>query len=121
MGNNVIQLEVDELLMKKMSFIGAVQKVFGVLAIIGGVICCIGIITAIVGIPYLLAGIRLFKSGSNFTYTAYSNENKFLRDAILNLASFWMMNIIAIIAVIVFYIVFIIIIFAVIGSQGYYY
>lgn len=121
MENNVIELEIDMLLAKKMSFIGTIHKVFGVLGIIAGVICCLGIISAIFGIPYILAGIKLFKSGSNFSYAVYSKDSKCLREAIMNLASYWMMMLISILAVIVFYIVFIFIMFAMIGSQGYYY
>lgn len=121
MENNVIQLEVDMLLMKKMSFIGTMQKIWGVLTIIGGVISCIGIITAIIGIPIIIAGIKLFNSGSSFTYAAYSNDSKFMRDAILNLSSYWMMSLICFVAMIIFYILFFIFIFAMIGSQNYYY
>lgn len=122
----MIQMDVDDLLRKKMSFIGTVQKVFGVLGIIGGACWCIGIITAVIGIPYIFLGIKLFKSGSNFSYAAYSNDGKFLREAILNLASFWLINVVLIAAVIILYVI--IIIFAIAlgmsaggGNGGYYY
>lgn len=121
MENNTIQLEVDTLLMKKMSFIGIMQKIFGVLSIIGGVVTCFGIITAIIGIPYLLAGIKLFKSGSSFTYASYTNDSKFMKDAILNLASFWMYTLVMIIITVVFYIIALIALFAIAGSSQYYY
>lgn len=122
----MIQMDVDDLLRKKMSLIGTIQKVFGVLGIIGGAVWCIGIITAVIGIPYIFLGIKLFKSGNNFSYAAYSNDGKFLREAILNLASFWLINVILIAAVIILYVL--IFIFAIVigmstggGNGGYYY
>lgn len=117
-NNNIIQVEVDSFLIKKMSFIGTMQKIFGVLAIIAGAISCIGIVTAILGIPYIIAGVKLFKSGSAFTYAAYSSDGKFLREAIINLASYWFTTLILILACIVFYVIFLIFIF-IFASQNY--
>ncbi|WP_392553021.1 DUF5362 family protein [Orbus wheelerorum] len=123
MTKDIIQIDVDPVIIKKMSFIGTIHKIFGVLAIIAGGLTCFGIITAIFGVPYIIAGIKLFKSGSSFSYAAYSNDGKFLREAIINLASFWLFNLIAMAATIVFYIFFIIILMIAVSanSSSYYY
>ncbi|WP_392561671.1 DUF5362 family protein [Orbus sturtevantii] len=119
-SSNIMQIDVDPVLIKKMSFIGTVHKIFGVLSIIGGAITCLGIITAIFGVPYIIAGIKLFKSGSSFSYAAYSKDGNLLKDAIMNLASFWLFNLIAIAAIFIFYALFFIIMMMAIGSRGYY-
>jgi len=119
--SDIIQIDVDPVLIKKISFIGTVHKIFGVLSIIGGALICFGIITAIFGVPYLIAGIKLFKSGSSFSYAAYSKDGNFIKDAIMNLASFWLFNLIAIAATIALYIILIIILMIVASTHSSYY
>ncbi|RKS86961.1 hypothetical protein DES39_0167 [Orbus hercynius] len=119
-NSNIIQVEVDVFLMKKMSFIGTMQKIFGVFAIIGGALTCLGIITAILGVPYLIAGIKLFKSGSAFSYASYTHDSKFMKEAIVNLASYWLYTLIMIIITVVFYIIALLMMFTIFARGQYY-
>lgn len=115
--NNIMQVDVDVILIKKMSFIGTMHKIFGVLGVIGGIATCFGIITAVIGIPYILASVKLFKSGSAFSYAAYSSDGKFLKDALMNLAACWFFSLIMLAITIVFYIVIVAVIIATVGAS----
>ena len=118
-GESIIEMPCDEILTKKIAFIGTMQKVFGVLAVIGGALSCIGIITAIIGVPYIIAGVKLFKSGSQFSYISYSKDGKFLSEALMSLAGFWKFTLISIIAILVLYAILFIALF--VFGVGYHY
>lgn len=117
-NDDVLHLEIDTFLMRKMSFIGTMQKVFGVLAVIVGAFTCIGIVTAIIGIPYILSGIKLYKSGNAFAFAAYSKDGKFMREALLNLAGFWKYVLIIVLLTILLYIILLVLLF-ILSSYGY--
>jgi multisubunit Na+/H+ antiporter MnhF subunit len=93
-----------------MSFIGTLQKVFGVFGIIGGAFISLGIITAILGIPMIIAGVKLFLSGEAFKQVANTADVNNIKAAIINLASYWLYTLIYLAIIIVFYIVVFIIV-----------
>ncbi|XKM14100.1 DUF5362 family protein [Orbaceae bacterium ac157xtp] len=118
--NEVISMEADYTLTRTLSFLGTVHKVFGVLTIIGGVVWCLGIITAIIGIPLIIAGVKLFNSGSCFTQTTYTNDSRFLRQALVSFASYWKILIIALLVMIASYAIFIIYAMSMLSSYSRY-
>ncbi|MCO6524809.1 MAG: hypothetical protein J6562_07280 [Candidatus Schmidhempelia sp.] len=101
--DNLKSVMLDEELIKKISFIGTVQKVFGILNIIGGIISCFGLITAIFGIPLIIAGRKLFLSGRAFKNLAKSGDANNIKKALINLASFWLYNLIYLVIVAICY------------------
>lgn len=103
--DNLNNLVLDKQLIQKMSFIGTVQKVFGVFGIIGGVFICLGIISAIFGIPMIIAGWKLFLSGRSFKQLVQTNNICNIKEALINLAAYWLYTLIYLATIIIFYII----------------
>lgn len=117
----LINTNNDDFYVKKLKFIGLMQKIFGVLGIIQGAAACLGIITAIIGIPLIIAGVKLFKSGDLFSMAAYSNNEEFIKNAILNLAGYWFYTLIWAILIIIFWVGLIIFCMTILPYSYYYY
>lgn len=115
----IIELEVDETLTKQLRFIGIIQQIIGVFAIIGGAIMCLTIIGAAAGVPYIIGAISLFKSGSSMSDTAMNNSGSSLKDALGSLAKAMKLLLIGLVIWIVLYILFVIILAVFAAIQGY--
>jgi hypothetical protein len=109
--DNLNNLVLDKQLIQKLSFIGTVQKVFGVFGIIGGIFICLGIISAIFGIPMIIAGWKLFLSGRSFKQLVQTNDVCNIKEALINLAAYWLYTLIYLATIIIFYIIILFVIF----------
>ena len=118
----VLEVEVDETLVKQLRFIGLLQQIGGVLGIIGGAFMCLTIIGAAAGVPYIMGSINIFKSGGSMSDTAINESGTSLREAIGSLAKGMKLLLIGLVIWIILYIIFIFVMMMIgvmAASQGY--
>lgn len=78
------------------------MKVIAILNITFGIINCLTIVGAIFGVPTLIMGLRLKDAANNFNYYLQSQDDNYLKEAIINQAKFFKINYILIIIGLIF-------------------
>ena len=75
-------IKVDPLFKKKLNFLGLMQQIIGVIAIIAGGFYCLPIVTAIFGVPFIMIGLKMFKSGGEYKKSLVTLEGEDLKNGL---------------------------------------